>query len=174
MSRFPAVFAVPLIVVALVVTSCARSVTLGHEEAVEVMVLDGVNRGQADCVVSALDGQLRLEKITGLDVNLSDDELTLLGDTSARCAPLMAAGTGVLNNGQLLDEFAIAEQDGLVGGDLSLDDVVLQLIADGLEADIGDCLLVELELVPDAEVVLTDLAALSRLISGCRLEVGAA
>lgn len=173
MSRFPAVFVVPLIVVALVVTSCARSVTLGHEEAVEVMVLDGVSRGQADCVVSALDGQLGLEKITGLDVNLSDDELTLLGDTSARCTPLMAVSAGVLTTGQPMDEFSIAQQDGLVGGDLSLDDVVLKMIADGLEADIGDCLLVELELAPDSEVVLADLAALSRMISGCRLEVDA-
>jgi hypothetical protein len=131
-----------------VLTSCARSVSLGRKEAVEVMVLDGVNRGQVDCVMAALDSQVGLEKITGLDVNLSDDELTLLGDASARCAALMAAGAGVLITRQPLDEFAIVQQDGLTGGDLSLDDVVLEMIAEGLEADIGDCLLVELELPP--------------------------
>ncbi len=161
-----AVSCVLLIVVALAASSCARSVTLGSDEAVEVMVLDGIDRSWANCIVSALDGQIDLAKVTGLDVELEEEELRLLANTSDRCAPALAATGGVVGGpvpygsepGEELEQEPV----------IDVEDSVYRMVDEGLETAVAECLIVRLGLVPDPGAVLTDVVRLSELIVGCR------
>lgn len=166
MSRRAALFALPVILMALVASSCARSVTLGYEEAIEVMVLDGVDRARATCIVSALEHDVELAKITGLDVDLTDEELAVLASTSARCAPALAATGGVVG-GSLLGEPWLGEIPGETGP-VDADAAVYRMVEEGLDPTLADCLIVALEVYPDPAEILADDVRFSGMIVDCR------
>ena len=168
MSRRAALFALPVILVALVASSCARSVTLGSEEAIEVMVLDGVDRARATCIVSALEHDVDLAKITGLDVDLTEEELALLASTSARCAPALAATGGVVG-GSPPAEPGLGETSGETGA-IDVDAAVYRMVEEGLDPTLADCLIVALEVYPDSAEILADDVRLSGMIVDCREE----
>ncbi len=171
-SRRPSrgVLSILLAVLALVSSSCGRTVTLGHEEAIEVMVLDGVDRARATCIVTALAGSLDLEKITGLDVDLAEDELALLAATSSRCAPALAVTGGVVGGSGLSDPSLVADGEG--PGDFDVENAVYRMVEEGLDPGLADCLIVELRIFPDPEEIVEDGLRLSELVVDCRDPVG--
>lgn len=167
MSRRAALFALLVVLVALVASSCARSVTLGYEEAIEVMVLDGVDRTRANCIVSALDGELDLAKVTGLDVELAEDELALLATTSSRCAPVLATSGGVVG-GLPLTGATVGEDVGGSDGVIDVESEVFGMVQQGLDPTIADCVIVRLSVYPDPGEVLADDLRFSEIVVDCR------
>jgi len=172
LSRRPrrVVLSIFLMVLAVVSSSCGRSVTLGHEEAIEVMVLDGVDRARAMCIVTALAGSLDLEKITGLEVDLEEEELALLAATSSRCAPALAVTGGVVGGSGLTDPSLVADGEG--PGDFDVESAVYRMVEEGLDPGLADCLIVELRIFPSPEEIVADSLRLSELVVDCRDPVG--
>ncbi|MDW3219027.1 MAG: hypothetical protein R8F63_10490 [Acidimicrobiales bacterium] len=172
MSRFPASFALPvcLLVLGLVASSCGRSTTLGPEEAVEVMVLDGVARARAVCIVENVGGDLDLAKVSGLEIDLTADELRLLAATSAQCAPAMALNGPVVIGRPPLDEAAVAAE--MAAGDDLVQRSVARLVDEGLEFAVGQCLETMLDGRDDAAEALEDVVQRSALIVDCRVQLG--
>jgi hypothetical protein len=148
-------------VAALVVaTSCGRADRLGGEEAVEILVLDGIARRQAECVVSDLEDRLELEKITGLDTDLSDRELAVLSASSAACAPVSPEVGGVA-----VDD---PGEDLLLAAPIvDIDEIVVGLVRGGLEAEIAACVGEQIEASPDSSTAATDDRFLSDSILVC-------
>ncbi|MEM7142011.1 MAG: hypothetical protein AAF548_13375 [Actinomycetota bacterium] len=181
MSRFAASLRLPALppvvrpltmiaMLAIVAASCGRGTTLGPEEAVEVMVLDGVDRGRAVCIVDALHDDMDLAKVSGLDVSLDDDELRLLATTSAQCAPALALNGTMTIGGVPLSEATVAAE--IAAADATIEEQVDQLVAQGLEFAVGQCVLARLSLLADAHEVLADLLQRSEIIVDCRFELG--
>lgn len=166
-----AVLAAPVIVVAMMASSCARSVTLGYEEAIEVMVLDGVDRTRATCIVSVLDGQLALAKVTGLEVGLEDDELELLAVTSAACAPALAAPGGVVG-GPPLNEATIAAEQAALDAAVDVETEVYRMVDEGLDPTLAECLIVELSVFPEPSEIFDDELQFSGIVVDCREQAG--
>jgi len=158
---------VPIVMIALVATSCARSVTLGYEEAIEVMVLDGTDRARAACIVSALDGRIALDKVTGLNVDLSDDELDLLATMSSRCAPALAVTGGVVGGAPISESVVAAEMAAAEAEDVDVETEVYRMVAEGLDPTLAECLIVGLSIYPDPAEVFADELRLSGEIVDC-------
>jgi hypothetical protein len=169
MRRHPAalVAVVTFVVMSLSSGGCARSETLGYEEAIEVMVLDGVDRDRATCIVSALEGELPLAKVTGLDLGLDDAELTLLAATSARCAPTLVTGVGSFGGGATTDA-APDVAPAATTAPLDVDAAVYRMVDEGLDATLAGCLILAVDAQPDPRAVLDDPRHLSELIVDCR------
>ena len=177
-SRSSASFAVPVnllrglvaaVTIALVASACGRSTTLGPEEAVEVMVLDGIDRGRAICIVDAIGDDVDLAKVSGLDVDLTDDELRLLATTSVQCAPTLAL-TGPMLDQPPLTEAAIAAE--IAAAENGVEFGVARLVDEGLEYAVGECLESRLELEDEPLETLEDAVQRSELIIDCREELG--
>lgn len=171
MSRFLSVALLAL--VALLASACSRATTLGPEEAVEVMVLEGVDRSRALCVVRILDGQLELAKIAGITVDLTEEELALLSTTSSVCAPAYGTGGGVLGGSSDLTEAMVAQQNAAARTREDLDSEVFALVDAGLDRSIALCLVSKLRVIDDPQEVLDDVAELARFIVDCREELEA-
>jgi hypothetical protein len=164
-------FAFLLVIVALLASSCARPETLGPSEAVEVMVLDGVDRGRAVCVVDALYGQLDLAKVTGLAVDLNDDELALLASSAAACSPAQGAAgfvVGADTNPDEVDAEVAAENTAR-----DIENHVNALIAGGLEVAVGNCLMATLGTLADPQDLFDDTFVMSTMTLDCRESVAA-
>lgn len=159
-----------MIAVALVVGACGRADTLGPEEAVEVMVLDGIDRGRAICIVETVGADIDLAKVSGLEVGLTDDELRLLAGTSAQCAPALALNGPVVLGQQPLDEAAVAAS--LAETNEALDAGVARLVDDGLEYVVGQCLAGRIDAMDDPHAAFADLTVRAEMIVECRLELG--
>lgn len=182
MSRFAAPFAVPrqlparplvglvvVVVLGLVAASCGRSTTLGPEEAVEVMVLDGIDRGRAVCIVETIGHEIDLAKVSGLEVDLTDDELRLLATTSNQCAPAIALnGPIVIGQGPLTEAQVAAEMANTAE---AIEYGIARLVEEGLEYEVGLCLESRLESLDDPHDALDDVTRRSELIVGCRTEL---
>jgi hypothetical protein len=162
-----ALLGLSLAMAALLGVSCARSVTLGSEEAVEVLVLDGIDRARATCIVSALEGELDLAKVTGLDVDLDEDELAVLAETSSRCAPALGASAGVVGGPSVTEEDLEAELQVPV---IDVETEVYRMVAEGLDPTIADCLIVRLGDFPEPAAILTDDVLFSGIVVDCRAE----
>lgn len=93
-----------------------------------------------------LDGELDLAKVTGLDVDLDDDELALLASTSSRSAPALATTGGVVAGPSSAGSALEAEPDGPV---FDIDAEVQRLVEEGLDPTIADRVVVRLRVTPD-------------------------
>jgi hypothetical protein len=149
-----------------VASSCARSVTLGYEEAIEVMVLDGVDRARATCIVSSLEEELDLAKVTGLDIDLDEGELAALAAASSRCAPALAAVGGVVGGSPLI-ETSLAEELG-DGVAVDVQAEIYRMVEEGLDPTLADCLIVGLSVYPEPADVLADDLRFSGMVVDCR------
>jgi len=88
-------FAGSVLAVALVAGGCSRGSELGPREAVEILVIDGVDRAQAACMIADLAGRISLEKVTGVDTDLTPEEIDILATSSAACKVPLTSGGGV-------------------------------------------------------------------------------
>lgn len=155
----------------VIVGACARSETLGVEEAVEVMVLDGVGRDRATCIVYALDGELDLDKITGLETDLNDDELALLGGVASDCSPAYGGGGGVVGGEGLASAFdpiaALADPQNQDPG-ADVDALIDGLVLGGMDPHIGACLVDHILADQDPGAIVASDDHLASLILECR------
>jgi len=165
-------FALLVVLVALVASACARTETFGPDEAIEVMVLDGVDRARATCILATLDGQLDLEKVTGLDVDLDETELALLSTASMVCAPVLTGGGGVIGGSGFLDEEDIQAQRDAAKLENRIEDRVWALVEEGLDPLIGNCVIDAVTVLDDPRAALDDVFNLSSMIVDCREQLG--
>ncbi|MEM9203692.1 MAG: hypothetical protein AAGC53_18785 [Actinomycetota bacterium] len=135
---------VATIAVSLLAMSCSSGVDVSRDEAVELLVLDGVPRERAVCIVDGINGEVSLAKITGVDPDMSDDELTSLATASSACV-VLDPSTGVIGTGPAIDP------DLSEGGELALDiDAEIErLIVGGIERSVGECVRAALYATPD-------------------------
>lgn len=140
----------------LAVAACSRGETLGAAEAVEVLVLDGVERARAVCVVETLDGSLELAKVTGLDTDLDTDDVALLAAATTGCLPAVSGGGGVIGGSVRHGGPIAAWADPLGHGGFGVERYVEELVAGGLDADVGACLLDGLLRTPNPDAVIVD------------------
>lgn len=169
MRRRPAALAasLTLVVSTLLAGACARAETLGYEAAIEVMVLDGVDRDRATCIVSALEGELPLAKVTGLDLGLDDAELSLLAATSARCAPALPTAGLVAEAGS--GQAALPGPSGATADPTSqVRAEIDRMVRQGLEPSVADCVTVRLDGFADPAAVLQDPLRVSEIVVDCR------
>lgn len=140
---------VVLVLAGLLAGACSRGNELGPKEAVEILVIDGVDRAQAECMVSDLAEKIPLEKVTGIDTDLSDQEIAELAASSAACQPPIAGGEGVVGGD---------EPPGQLEGDLVPDrtQLMADLLRGGMDPDTASCLADATLAAPDPVAALAD------------------
>lgn len=121
-------------VAALFAAGCGEDVDVGRDEAIEVLVLDGVSRDRAVCIVDGVDGIVSFEKVTGVDPDIDEDELADLAAVSAGCAVIDDSSAGVIGGDQ--DSGDIDEGGGIA---LDIDDEIERLIGGGLDPIVAEC-----------------------------------
>lgn len=159
---------VAMVIGVLVLGGCGRSTRLGPEEAVEVMVLDGVARARADCMIAALDGELDFAKVTGLDVDLDPAEVDLLSSTASQCAPAVGFGGGVLDGasaGQSEAEVVAAQA---AAAEVDVEAEVYRMVDEGLDPALTSCLVNRLNADVDPTETIADVYALAAVTVDCR------
>jgi hypothetical protein len=65
---------------------CSRGGDLTTDDAIEILVLDGVPRDQASCIVAQIGDAVSLEKLTGVDPTLEDEHIEVITAASAACS----------------------------------------------------------------------------------------
>lgn len=138
---------------ALLASSCARGDTFEPEAAIEVMVLEGVDRVRATCVVRGLDGRLDLAKVAGLDVDLDDEELVMLTVATSECTPTLGDAGGVVGGDSLDPVSALAGQPNLDQSS-AVEVMVGELVLGGLDPSVGDCLVEKILASEDPDAAL--------------------
>ena len=146
--------------VLLVASACGRGEQLGAEEAVEILVLDGLDRRRAECVVAELDGELDLEKMTGIDTELGDEELVRLSRVSAGCAAVLPDRGGVVEDAPPEDRL---EPRPL----LEPGEVVEALVRGGVAVSAATCVGEQIMAAPDPRTAAEDDEFLAQALLGC-------
>jgi len=149
MRRFGKSMAVAVLI-ALLAGACSRGDQLGPKEAVEILVIDGVDRGQAVCMVSDLSGKLPLDKVTGINTDLTDEEIATLASSSAACKPPIASGGGVVGS---TDPGSQLQGEGLTPDRANL---VTDLVRGGMDPVVAGCLADATLAAPDPVAALAD------------------
>lgn len=139
-----------VVLIALMAGACSRGSELGPKEAVEILVIDGVDRGQAVCMVSDLAGKMSLEKVTGISTDLSVEEIATLAASSAACKLPIARGGGVVGGS---DPAGRLEDSGLVPDRPKL---VADLVRGGMDPVVAGCLADSTLAAPDPVAALGD------------------
>ncbi len=147
---------------AVAIPSCSRGTVLGDNEAIEILVLDGVERPKAECIISSLDGAIDLERVTGISPDLTDNEIALLARTSATCA-IEVEGSDAVNSGPGLPE----EPDDLERLPADVDERIDGLVAGGLNPVLAECLRAAVMATPDPAIAVADFVFLSEAILIC-------
>ncbi|MEM9466150.1 MAG: hypothetical protein AAGA90_12295 [Actinomycetota bacterium] len=154
-----------LATIALVATAaagCAEDVSVSRNEAIEVLVLDGVSRERAECIVDGADGVLSFAKVTGVDAEISEDELADLARVSASCVFVDDTTAGVIGNDVAgLDE---AEGGGL---DVDIEAEIERLVSGGLGRTVAECVGFAISVSPDPAVAAASDSFLAEAIRSC-------
>ena len=104
---------VAVAVMALAVVGCAEDVDVSRDEAIEVLVLDGVPRDRAVCIVDGIDGLVDLAKVTGVDPEINEDELADLASVSGSCVTSSDDTTSVIDANSPEAQLEISEGGGI-------------------------------------------------------------
>ncbi len=127
---------VGLAIVALLGAGCSRSSTVGADEAIEILVIDGLDRTEAECLVEAVQDDLDLAEVTGVSSGLDTDELAVLFEASRSCRPAPAGTTGPVDD----PVDALNDLDELEDLDpLDVGDVAGELLRGGVDPDLAVC-----------------------------------
>ena len=140
----------------LVGAACSRGSNLGPAEAVEILVLDGLGRAEAVCLVDEIRDDLDLGEVTGVEGDLDSEELMVLFEASRGCQPTASASGGIV--GESLDELGdlgdLGELD-LVES-IDVEGVVAELLRGGLDPDTALCVATILLTAVDPVIAVTD------------------
>ncbi|GEM_PF-2545159 len=119
----------------LAASACAGGVNVSDDEAVEILVLDGVVREEASCIVDSIDHTMDLAAVTGVSGTLSESDLSRLAAIAATCRVPVDFGGGSTG-----DEPEVALEVSEGGGtDEAIDAAIDGLLAGGLDRQIAEC-----------------------------------
>ena len=149
-------------VAAMAVVGCAEDVDVSRDEAIEVLVLDGVPRDRAVCIVDGATGVLSYAKLTGVEPEITSDELADLAGISAQCTVVDDTSAGVVSGDS--GDLDTAEGGGLA---VDIDAEVERLIASGLAPRLAECVGEALESAVDPSMVTIDESFITEAIRFC-------
>ena len=121
-----------VVVLALGFSACADDVKVRRDEAIEILVLDGIEREKAACIVDRIEGDVALERLTGIDPEITDEELATIAAVTAGCRIVGDETPTVVE-----DEPGGRVEGGLV--DVAVDERVDDLITGGLAPEVALC-----------------------------------
>ena len=140
--------------VGLVGSTCARGSDFGADDAVEILVLDGMSRDEASCLVDAVAGELDLAEVTGVSGDLDSDELETLFEASRGCQPITVSGTGGTFGGTFEDLGDLEELEETI--ELDVEGAVADLLRGGLDPETALCVATMLLNSSDPAVAVSD------------------
>ncbi|MEO0492972.1 MAG: hypothetical protein AAF081_06120 [Actinomycetota bacterium] len=144
--------------------ACAETVEVGRDEAVEVLVLDGVDRDRAVCIVDGIDGIVDLAKVTGVDPEITEDELADLASVSGSCTSPSEDGASIVDRGSPEAQLDIAEGGGITA---EVEARVATLVTGGLDPVVGECVGAALLAADDPAAALANGNFITEAISVC-------
>jgi len=142
--------AVGLVALALLSGACSRGNKLDPSEAVEILVIDGVDRAQAVCLISDLAGKIPLEKVTGVDTDLTAEQIDTLAASSAACKVPITGGGGVVGGVDPASQLEGA------GPSPDRNALVVDLVRGGMDPAVAGCLADATLGAPDPVAALAD------------------
>jgi hypothetical protein len=145
--------------------ACSRGSDVGPDDAVEILVLDGLDRDEASCLVAEIDDRLDLREVTGLGGDLDSEELTTLFEASRSCqtaAPSASAGVVGGSGGGLERLIEAVDEESL-----DVEGVVAELLRGGLHPDVAVCVATTLLSSADPVVAVSDEARKIDAIVAC-------
>lgn len=116
--------------------SCADRAEVGPSEAVELFVLDGLDRDEASCIVDGIEGTVDLALATGVAPGIGEDELATLASVAAGCRTVIPDDRTVQDDGEPADRAGLPEG---VGIEQAVDDHVNGLVTGGLDPRVAEC-----------------------------------
>lgn len=121
------------LVLGLGLVGCADDVEVGRDEAIEILVLDGIERDKAVCIVDRIEGDVALERLTGVDPNITDEELATVAAVTAGCRIVGDENPTIVED----EPFGGRVEGGLI--DVAVDERVDDLITGGLAPEVALC-----------------------------------
>lgn len=157
-----------LAAVVLVTATCSRGSDLDADDAVELLVLDGLERSDAECLVLEIGDRLDLAEVAGISGDLDADELSVLFEASRSCRPTTVGdSSGVIGGaGGTLEELNDLGESEEVAT-LDVEGIVAELLRGGLEPDTAVCVAMALLSSPDPAVAVSDDARKVDAIVAC-------
>ncbi len=149
----------------LVATGCSRGSDLTTNDAIEILVLDGVPRDRAVCMVAQIGDDVSLEKLTGVDPVLEDVHIEVISAASAACS-ITSGGDigGVIGGNQIADELERlnANIEALIQSRID------ELVTGGLDPVAAECLKMAALGEDDPLAAASDLTYLSDVLLLCQ------
>ena len=124
---------VPLVLVA----ACGDPVEVGFEEAIEILILDGLDRQEAECIVGRADGVIDLARVTGVEPEITEEELATLATISSSCRSVVVDDATIAGGQE-----GPTGSFGLVEGatvEQTIEQYVQSLVTGGLDPAVGPC-----------------------------------
>ena len=150
--------------VALTVVGCTEDVDVSRDEAIEVLVLDGVPRERAVCIVDGIGGLVDLAKVTGVDPEIDEDELADLASVSGSCVTERGDTASVLDANSPEAQLEISEGGGISD---AIADRIETLVTGGLDPMVGECVGQAIEASSDPLASLANGNFIAEAISVC-------
>lgn len=142
-----------IVITALLGAACSRGSGLGPAEAVEILVLDGLARAEAICLVDEIGDDLDLAEVTGVEGDLDSEELMVLFEASRSCQPTAGASGGIVSRS--FDELSELDDLELVE-DIDVEGVVAELLRGGLDPELAVCVATVLLTAIDPLIAVSD------------------
>ena len=155
-----------LAVVALLSGACSRGSGLDPDGAVELLVLDGLERGEAECLVAEIGDRLDLTEVTGMGGDLDTEELAILFEASRGCQPASPASSSGVVGGTLEELNDLGESEEVEA--LDVEGVVAELLRGGLDPEMAVCVAATLLSSADPVVAVDDDARKVDAVAACQ------
>lgn len=131
-----------VVVIAVVAASCADHVEVGRDEAIELLVIDGVPRDKAVCIVDQVSLDVDLARVTGVDPDITDRELAVLAAATAGCRIIDLDQPTVLDPDDPTVAGELSEGGTLEGAvDERVDDLIMGGLAPSVARCVGEAIL---------------------------------
>ena len=153
-----------VVVGALALAACAEDVDVSRDEAIEILVLDGVPRDRAICIVDGVDGLIDLAKVTGVDPEIGEDDLADLASVSGSCTSSIEARSSVIDPDSPEVQLDVAEGGGIVA---DIEARIETLVTGGLDPIVGECVGSAILASADPEAALANANFLTEAIGVC-------
>ncbi|MEM8707280.1 MAG: hypothetical protein AAGE98_12535 [Actinomycetota bacterium] len=153
-----------LFVASVVFAGCAEDVDVSRDEAIEILVLDGVPRDRAVCIVDGVDGVVDLAKVTGVDPVINEDELADLAAASGMCTTAISDSSSIVDPDSPEAQLDVAEGGGITA---EIDARVDALVTGGLDPAVGECVRSAIAASDDPAAALANANFLTEAIGVC-------